>query len=225
MSDIPDKATGGPAKTLQPGNAVIKINEIRLKTEPFPGDPVNIILVCEGEDLGEGFQGFAYDKDKPELGNAKGQVGNVRGTPYSFDDGGKAKTPKNKERDLLIWLKQFCKATGLDAWIDAQNDVHDTAADFFEQLNKDKLFKNQWYMACLCAKAYVNKENFLNYDLFFPYFNGGNVPIEVLGTQPSKLIQYDEKNPKMLIQPKTKKAEEVESFTSKKSSKGANLDL
>ena len=217
--DIPDSSGGGTPKTLQPGNTVIKINGISLKTEPFPGDPVNVILQCEGEDMGETFQGFVYDKNKPELGSAKGQVGKVRGAPYNFIDG---KTTggvtKDKSKDMLIWLKQFCKATGLISWLDEQS--HDTVEEFFEQIEKDKPFKDVWLNACLAGKTYINKEGFTNYDLFLPFFNAKQVPLEVIGATPSKLIKFSEE---MHIKKSKKKADsEIESFGKGKS---ADLDI
>lgn len=191
--DVPETGGGsGISKTLQPGNTVVKINSIELRKEPFEGDPYNILLHCEGEPQGDGFEGFAIDKNRPELGHAKGQVGRVRATEYSFSNRVFDGKPINRDQDMLKWLKSFCTAVGCQEWFIAQDEKHDTIADFIDQLNMDKPFEGVWLNACLAGKPYTNAQGFLNYDLYLPWFNAKAVPLEHVDAKPSKLITFNQ---------------------------------
>jgi len=192
-SDVPDAGSGGGvSKTLQPSNAAIKINSVGLRKEPFEGEPYNIVLNCEGEDMGPEFAGFHLDKDRPELGTAKGQVGRVRATEYTFSNRVLNGKPINKDLEMLKWLKSFCKAIGKPEWFAAQDKMHATVQDFIDQLNIDKPYDDIWLNSCLAGKPYTNQQGFLNYDLYLPWFNAKAVPLELPGTTPSLLIPFSQ---------------------------------
>ena len=221
---VKDATAGGISKTLQPGNTVIKINSIELRKEPFEGDPYNILLQCEGEPLGEDFEGFAIDKNRPELGHALGQVGRVRATEYTFSNrvfDGKA---INRDQDMLKWLQSFCKSADCYEWFVAQDEKHDTIADFIDQLNMDKPFAGVWFNVCLAGKPYTNAQGFLNYDLYLPWFNAKAVPLEKIGVQPSKLLKF---NSELHIKAgKKKPADSLDGFgASKPRAKGSDFEL
>ena len=219
-ADIPEG--GGMQKTLQPGNTQVKILKVFTKIEPFPGDPINIVVSCEGKDLGEAFEGFAYDKDNLAAGRAKGQVGLVRAQPYTFSDGTFGGKKHNAETDMLKWTQAFCKAIGKLDWLKAQHDKHETVNDLLNQMNIDKPYDGVWVDVCLGGKAYTNKQGFINYDLFFPWFNANSVPVELPGTSPSKLYKFTREM--HIIQPKAK--EEVASFEGRKpKSGGPDIEL
>jgi hypothetical protein len=224
--DIPDAGNGGTPKTLQPGNALIKINNIELRKEPFEGDPYNIMLNCEGEDMGPEFQGFMLDKSRPELGAAKGQVGRVRAQMYTFSDRvGTNGKPINKNLEMLKWLKSFCKAMGKLQWFDAQDDRHATVQEFIDQMNLDKPYDEVWLNSCLAGKPYTNQQGFVNYDLYLPWFNAKAVPLELPGTTPSLLIPF---SAELHTQGNKKKAvASLDEFSgeSKKSSPKGDFDL
>ena len=59
--------TGGDftPKTLQPGNRVCKINGVELKEFKFAPGGYEFLLHMEGQELGDGFEGFLIDKDNP----------------------------------------------------------------------------------------------------------------------------------------------------------------
>jgi len=86
MISTKDIPTGGgkTPKTLQPGNANIKINKIYLEKFPFGEDAYNLMLDCEGVDLGADFEGFFIDKDNEGAGRHTGQVGRVRASQWAF---------------------------------------------------------------------------------------------------------------------------------------------
>jgi len=229
--DLPE-STGASNKILQPGNCKIKINSIELKKEPFEGDPYNIILNCEGEDMGEGFEGFAYDKNDLSKGKAKGPVAKVRASEYSFQDREFEGKKFFRDIEILKWFKGFCKAIGKIEWCFEQDDKFDTIEKWVENLNHEKPYDGIWLDSCLAGRAYTNKQGFLNYDLYLPYFNNKGIPLEVSGTTPSKLVTFNQTI--HIKQPKpAKKAEIVDEFSAgadqvakpKKASKSSDADF
>jgi len=222
---VPDSTGSGIPKTLQPGNTVIKVNSIELRKEPFEGDPYNILLNCEGEPIGDGFEGFAIDKNRPELGHAKGQVGRVRATEYSFSNRVFDNKAINRDQDMLKWLQSFCKAAGCYDWFIAQDQRHDTIADFIDQLNMDKPFEGVWMAACLAGKPYTNAQGFLNYDLYLPWFNAKAVPLEKVGSEPSKLLKFNQDI--HIKAPKKKTTTTLDEFgaVSRPKAKGSDFEL
>src|SRR5437868_4369376 len=78
---------GGTPKILQPGNTSCKILSVSLEEFKFKEGGYHLILQMEGKDLGPAFDGFFIDKDKPELGKHKGQVGKVKAGEWAFADG------------------------------------------------------------------------------------------------------------------------------------------
>lgn len=223
VKDLPDSTGGGVPKTLQPGNVLIKINSIELRKEPFEGNPYNLILNCEGPDMGPEFEGFQINKDRPELGKAKGQVGRVRATEYAFSDRTVGDKQISRDRDILKWVQSFCKALGISDWFLAQDEKHDTIQDFVNQLNMDKPFEDIWVNSCLAGKSYTNAQGFLNYDLFLPWFSAKAVPLELENAEPSKIIKFSEE---MHIKSGKKKPAVVDEFSGGRSrSGGSDFDL
>ncbi len=209
-TDIPESGTGVP-KTIQPGNVVFKINFITLKKEPFEGDPYNIVLHCEGEPQPAPFEGFHVDKDRPELGIAKGQVGRIRATEYSFSNRTFSGKEISRDLDMLKWLKNFCASIGAQEWFRAQDKAHETIEDFMAQLEKDRPYEGVWLNSCTAGKEYYNQQGFINYDLYLPWYNAKQVPLEKAGTKESKMIPFAED----IHIKKSKKEKPVEGFTKK----------
>ena len=191
-TDIPDAGSGGVKKVIEPGEHVIKINSVTFDKTPFKTeDSWNIHLHAETEPMGDDFDGFWVEKGDESKGKYKGQVARVRASEYAFKDGIVGSTSITRDREILKWLKGFTDAIGAQKWLLDQNDKHDTIEGLLEQLDKDKPFKDIWLSATLGGKAYKNKEDYLNYDLFLPKFTAKNVPIEKKGTVPSKLVPYN----------------------------------
>lgn len=218
--EIPDTNAGIP-KVLRPGNSKITVNGIFIKQEPFPGDPVHIVLHVEGEDLGGDFTGFEYDKDHPELGKAKGQIGKVRAQEYTFTNEAIGGKQRDKQRDMLMWLHKFCKQLGILEWLKGEDDKHDTVEDLVRHMDREKPFKGIWLDSCLAGRAYNSNKGFVNYDLFFPWFGQKRVPFEIAGTNSGDLITFNEE---LHITKKKSKAASVDSFEGKRKP-GTDLEL
>ncbi len=184
--------SGAASKTLTPGNVVAKINSVTLEEFKFKPGSVHMLLHVEGMEIGGDFEGFLIDKDNPEGGRHKGQVGRVRTSEYAYSDG-ETKTGIQISRDaeVLKMVKNICIAVGAIKWFDNQDEKHATIEDFVEAFSKDAPFKDKWLQFCLCAKEYTTKAGYTNFDLYLPKFTKNGVPFELADDESGKVIQYD----------------------------------
>ncbi len=198
------------AKTLSPGNAVVKIYNIKLEATPYNKEAFNIILDVEGPSLGDQFEGFYIDKDNPGLGRHAGQVGRVKLSEYPFAD---AITPKgnviDRDDEILKAIKNLCKETDCMKWLDSQDQKHDTIPSLIQQFNFDKPFEGKYLRVCIAGKEYQNKAGYTNHDLYFPKWSKEGIAYESANTDEakSKVVKY---NPEIHI--KKNKTKEVSSF-------------
>jgi hypothetical protein len=182
-------------KIMQPGNRVFKILSVELEKFPFKEGALKVIFNIEGPDLGKDFAGFNLDKNDPTKGKYKGQCGKIDGSEWAFADGEtKGGTLISRDKEMLKFLKNLCKQTGKLAWLESQEDKHDTIESFYAQINKDKVFDNVWLRACVCGKEYLNKEGYTNYNLFLPKFTVAKVPFELdsIPMEQSKVFVFNE---------------------------------
>lgn len=184
---------GGTPKTLQPGNAVIKINDVTYEDYTFKPGGLQIILHCESEDLGSDFEGFFIDKNNESLGRHKGQVGKVRAAEYAYADGvTKSGIQVSRDSDILKLLKNLCVETDCAAWLDAQNNKHETIQSLLTAFNAEKPFKDKFLRVCLAAKEYMNKQGYPAYDLFFPKASKSGFAFESAAKKTSKVLVFNE---------------------------------
>jgi len=211
--------TGGESsisKTLSPGNAVIKVNSIKLEATPYNSAAYNIHLECEGPALGDGFEGFLIDKNDESKGRYEGQIGRIRMSEYAYSDG---TTPTGKvivrDEQILKSILTFCKSTECYDWFEKQDEKHDTIQSLVDQLNQDKPFAGKYLRVCIAGKEYMNKAGYPAYDLYFPKYSKDGVAYESASVDEarSKVVRY---NPDVHI--KKAKTTEVASFDVKDSS-------
>lgn len=201
------KIGGGIPKILQPGNTTCKIVSVNLEEFKFKEGGYHLILNMESEDLGPDFEGFFIDKDKPELGRYKGQVGKVKAGEWAFADS-ETKTGIKVSRDTEIMkcIKTLCVSMGIVKWFEDLNDIA-TIELLVEKFNKDKPFEGKFLRYCLAGKEYMNKGGYPNFELFLPKFSKTGIPFEPKGVVVSKLIKF---NPAEHI--RKKKVENVDTF-------------
>lgn len=206
--NIKTDGDGGVSKTLEPGINLCKINNVTLEEFKFKPGSYNIMLHLEGEDLGDDFDGFFIDKDKPELGKHKGKVGIVKATEWAFADGEtKSGVPVSRDKEMMKYLKQICTGLGCLKWFDAQDEKHDTIESIYAAFSKDKPYGKTFYRFCIGGKEYTNRGGYKAYELFLPKYSKDGVPVEKDDVQVSKLIKY---NPDEHI--RRKKEEKIEGF-------------
>ena len=150
-----------------------------------------MVLHIEGEEMGEGFEGFLIDKDNPEAGRHKGQVGRVKTSEWAYADG-ETKTGVQISRDIEILkvIKNLCSAIGAMKWYDAQDEKHPTIESFIEAFNSDAPYKDKWLELCIAGKEYLSKQGYTNYDMYLPKYSKGMAPFIADGGE-GHLMQFD----------------------------------
>ena len=211
---------GATPKTLQPGNNVAKINSITLEPFTFLPGAFHLILNLEGIDRGKDFEGFFINKDKPELGRHKGQVGKVKASEWAYADGTtKSGIVVSRDMEIMKYLNNICKELGI-TWMTDQDGKHDTIESLVNQFNVDKPFKNVMLNFCIAGKEYLNKEGYTNHDLFLPKYAKGQVPFEICDKPNSKIMKFNEAD-----HIKKKKVENVTSFGSDAVATSSDFEL
>lgn len=201
---------GGTSKVIQPGVVECKINSITLDTVPYKEGAYNLSLNVESTPMGDDFEGFLIDKDNPDSGRYEGQIGRVRFSEWAFSDG-ETKTGIKISRDTEIVkaIQTICKETGCIAWMETQDNVHETIEEFVQAFNADKPFKDKFVKMCVAGREYMNKAGYMNYDLYLPRAGRGQVSIESAQQERSKLLSFDSE-----AHIKKAKTESVASFSS-----------
>lgn len=203
------KATGSTVpKEVQPGNSTCKINNVGLDDFKFKEGAKHVVLYLETTPMSNDFVGFVIDKENPDAGSYKGQVGRVKATEWAFADG-ETKSGKEVSRDVEIirFLKTLCQALGKDKWMDAQDDKHDSIESLVAKFNEDKPYADVFLNYCIGGKEYKNRQGYLTYDLFLPKFSRKGVPFEAVNSKLPKLLKFDQEE-----HIKKSKNVEVESF-------------
>ncbi len=186
-TDVP--VGSGVSKTLTVGNQKCKINGISLEEFPLKPGSYHVILHLEGPES-EGFEGFLINKDDPSMGHHKGQVGKVKSSQWAFADGEtKGGTKISRDTEILKFYKQLAKALGIEAWLTANDDKHDTIEAYTLALNTDQPFAGKFIEFCIGGKEYKNKGGFTAYDLFLPKFTKGGAPFAAIDAE---VIMFNE---------------------------------
>lgn len=183
---------GGIPKILQPGNTSCKITAVSLEEFKFKPGGYHFILNMEGKDLGSSFDGFFINKDKPELGKHKGQVGKVKATEWAFADG-ETKTGIKVYRDneIMKFVKTLCVSMDIMKWWNDQGKKHETIESLITAFNTERPFEGKFLKYCLGGKEYMNKGGFPNFELFLPKFSKLGVPFEAENVTLSKIIKFN----------------------------------
>lgn len=199
--DITVNPGGTKSKLIEPGINVCKILKVELEVPAFNRRAYFVKLHLVTEDLGDDFDGFFIDKDNPDDGKYKGQVGRVRFSQYAFMDN-TTKSGVKIDRDLAMMkaLLSLCKELGCEDWFNAQDNKHETIEDLYDQFNADAPYEGIYLRFCIASQQYWNKEGYKNHDLFLPKAGNGKVNFEFAEKEESKLLDYNEKE--HLLEPK-----------------------
>ena len=185
--------SGGTKPVIGTGNQKVLINSITFDQTPYDSEAYNITLHVESEPIVGEFNGFLKDVNNPNGERYAGQVGRVRFSPYPFKDA----TLNNgneisRDTEVLKAMVFLSEVVGKRAELDAIEA--NTIEDFM--IKAAKICSQTGYVnACLGAREWENKEGYINNDLFLPKMSKGNVPIEALDVESSKLITFDSNNP------------------------------
>jgi hypothetical protein len=221
---LQDKGPSVP-KNLTTGTQTCKINSVKLEASPFDKEAYFLYLNMESEPMGDDFEGFAIDKDNPDAGRYLGKVGRVKTNEYAYKDGQtKSGIKVSRDLDLLRAVQSICKATKALAWMEANNNKHETIEDYIQAFCDDMPFKDVYFNTTLGGREYF-KDNYAKYDLFLVRPGKGQVNMESTDVpeENSKLVKFNEE-----LHIKRKKTENIESFGNESvttSSVGSDFDL
>ena len=167
--DLQVVSSGKTPKTLRPGNVVAKIISVTLTPQKSNPDALFLVLNLEGEDQGPEFEGFLYNADKPELGRAKGQVGRVKFSQYSYKD---MTTKKGYllKRDDQILRDVVALAEALDVRSQLDQIQAATIEDFAEAASK-VLNNGKYLYWCVGGLAYMKDTGNKDYSLYLPKYD------------------------------------------------------
>jgi hypothetical protein len=188
-----DLGTGGGsslAKTIAPGNHVLKINSVELEDFRFIEGAKHLILHLETAPI-EGFEGFLLDKDDESKGRYVGQIGRVKASQYAFADGEtKSGIKIQRDRSALIFLQSLSKTMGINEWFLEQDGKHETIEEFIDAFNKTAPITDKYLEFCVAGKEYLNKGGYTTYDMWLPKAENRKYAFgEVEG---GKVIPYEE---------------------------------
>jgi hypothetical protein len=187
-----DLGTGGSgmAKTIAPGNHILKINSIELEDFRFIEGAKHLILHVETEPI-EGFEGFFIDKDNESLGRYDGQIGRIKASRYAFADGEtKSGIKIQRDRSILIFLQNLCNTLGINEWFRDQDGKHETVEDFVNAFSKSAEYKGKFLEFCVAGKEYESKSGYTNYDMWLP--KAENKKYAMAEVEAGKVMTYDE---------------------------------
>lgn len=167
-TDLKTEGTGsGMPKTISTGNHELKINSVRLEEFKFINNAYNFILEMETKPI-DGFEGFLKDRDDESKGRYEGQIGRVKASQYAFADGEtKSGIKIERDRSVLIFLKNLCNALGINDWFSEQDNQHETIEDFVKAFNDTAPYQDKYLHVCLAGKEYENKSGYIAYDCWF----------------------------------------------------------
>jgi hypothetical protein len=187
--DIP-VGGGKLSKTIKPGNILAKILDVSLQPLRSDENAFYLMLHLEGEDQGPDFEGFLYDKDRPELGRAKGQVGKVRYSMYPYRNGvTKNGKPKSRDFEILRSLVEIATLIGKRDELDAiqTRDIF----DFVKQTSKI-VSGHRYYYWCIGGSAYMKDDGHKDFSLSLPKYDKNYKSFEVPGsTTPSQVATFN----------------------------------
>jgi hypothetical protein len=186
-----DLGTGsGMPKTITPGNNVLKINSIHLEEFTFIDGAYHLMLNVETPPI-DGFEGFMIDKDDESKGHYAGQIGRVKASQYAFADGEtKSGVKIQRDRSIMIFLKNLAHSYGIDEWFIAQDNKFDTIEDFVKNFSDNAPIKDKYLSWCIAGKEYMGKTGYTNYDMYLP--KGEGTKYAYGATEGGKVLEYNE---------------------------------
>lgn len=167
-TDLAKEGGSGLPKTISPGNHTLKINSIELEDFKFIDGAKHLLMHVETEPI-DGFDGFWIDKDDESKGRYAGQIGRVKASQYAFADGQtKSGIKIQRDRSILIFIQNLCKALDKNSWFVDQDNKHDSIEEFVQAFNDEAPFKDVYLDMCVAGKEYEGKSGYTNYDMWLP---------------------------------------------------------
>lgn len=167
----------GPNKILEYGNHIVTIHRIILEQSRFEPEGYFLKFIMEGPDMGDDFQGLLFDKNNPDLGRHRGQVGWVKASQWYFIDKKEGAINVNRDQEILKYLKLLAMECDANDWFIAQNGKFQTIQELVDAMNSAKVYKDKPLRVCIGARRYESN-GYMNNDLHLTKWNKKNKPFE-----------------------------------------------
>jgi len=191
MLSTKDMATGGGKlrPLMGPGNAVVRINSISMDKTPWDANAYQIHLHVESEPIKGDFEGFLRDQNNESLGRYEGQIARVRMAPFPYKDATLDNGREiSKDQEILKAMIFVSEVIGGRDKLDAIEAA--TIEEFITKCN-DLFSNSEFFNVCLGSREWENKEGYVNNDLYLPKLSRDGVPMEKLGVDNTRLINFD----------------------------------
>ena len=204
------------SKVIQPSNVTARVIDMKLEAPPYDSNALNLTLLLETTPVeDESFTGLPIDKNSPELGAYKGQVGWIQASPFAFSDYTSKIDGKTTARDEQVfrWLWNFAKEIGTSRRSADENISGDTIQEYLDEARKYFVSPDRLIHFCVGGAEYENAQGYTQHRLYLVKADKAKKPYElaVEGKEPSKVITF---NPDLHIR-KKKVAEKVDGFQGK----------
>lgn len=177
---------------INPGNHVVKINDLTFEPTPYDPQAYNVILHVETQPIEGDFQGFLVDPNNQNGPRYKGQVGKVRMSPYPYKD---TTLPNGRtiERDQEVVKAMAFLADVLNKRDEVDMIEAQTITEFMNAC-KQIFSGSAYFNACIGGREWRNGEGYINVDLHLPRMSRVGLPLEALNAENSRLLtfNYDE---------------------------------
>ena len=138
----------------------------------------------------EGFEGFLKNRNDESKGRYEGQIGRIKASQYAFANGEtKSGIKIDRDRSLLMFLKNLCNALDINDWFAKQDNQHETIEDFVKAFNDTAPYQDKYLHTCLAGKEYENKSGYIAYDCWFAKAQNKKY---AFGSNSNSILTYDE---------------------------------
>jgi hypothetical protein len=200
--DVPSGG-GGLPKTINPGQHILKINNVELKRYSFMENDNGYFLILNVETKAiPGFEGFFIDVNDHSKGQYEGQIGQIKTNTYYYKDGTtKSGVEISRDLEILKQIKNICLACNNIEWFDSVDGKFDTIEELVNAFNSAKVYTGKWLKFCVAGKEYERNNGYTGFDLYLPKLTRGTVAFEAETSKISKLIPYNESEMTIKLNP------------------------
>ncbi len=210
-------------KMLSIGTQVCRIIDMTWKPAPWNRqgqDQLLLQFTLEGEPLGEGFEGFSVDKEKPEMGNYEGQIGYVNSSAFPFSTFSYQGEVIDRDPQIFNYVNSMAVQLGIFDEIQKEKIKAETIEEYLTKVKPFFINPELWATFVIGgSERWVESKGkyYLNYNLYFLRKEGDKYSFSALVGEDGKmnvnLIKFDEENTKHVYRkPKPADIEQVNEF-------------
>jgi hypothetical protein len=164
------------SKTLDPGNCKARIYDLQLMKgyKHDENGSLHLVIFLEGEDMGEGFEGFYLDPEDKDKGRSSGRVARVKASNFAFETKtivikqGMRKGEEvhfDRDSEIASALINIARAQGKLG----EYDIHGETIEQYLALSKPILCNDVMLEWCIAGRQYRDRNGYDKWDLYLPF--------------------------------------------------------